>query len=229
MRDIYPAPSPLDIEKAQGPFQRTATQTVGRSRLQWLGWGAAVVALLAGCATPLPPAPPPPPAPPAPPPAVVEVPPAPPEPVGALSYAKTPREYRKDAAALLYSKNAGRIFKGVMPPLLYAVGVLQVDLDPRGQVQGLRWMRAPTHAPEVMAEIERMVRQAAPYPVAVNLGHVTYTDTWLWHRSGRFQLDTLTEGQDANAREPDFGDSVTAKKSSTAKKSTHCKAKDAKC
>jgi hypothetical protein len=25
---------------------------------------------------------------------------------------------------------------------------------------------------------------------------VTYTDTWLWHQSGRFQLDTLTEGQD---------------------------------
>jgi protein TonB len=24
---------------------------------------------------------------------------------------------------------------------------------------------------------------------------VTYTDTWLWHSSGRFQLDTLTEGQ----------------------------------
>jgi hypothetical protein len=26
-------------------------------------------------------------------------------------------------------------------------------------------------------------------------GRVTYTDTWLWDKSGRFQLDTLTEGQ----------------------------------
>jgi hypothetical protein len=25
---------------------------------------------------------------------------------------------------------------------------------------------------------------------------VVYTDTWLWHKSGKFQLDTLTEGQD---------------------------------
>jgi protein TonB len=24
---------------------------------------------------------------------------------------------------------------------------------------------------------------------------VTWTDTWLWDESGRFQLDTLTEGQ----------------------------------
>jgi periplasmic protein TonB len=136
---------------------------------------------------------------------VVEPAPLPPEPVGALSYAKTPREYRRDAAAHLYGLNSDRIFKGRMPPLLYAVGTLEVDLDPRGMVTKTSWMRAPKHAPEVMADIERSVRAAAPYPVAVNLGHVTYTDTWLWHKSGRFQLDTLTEGQDAKAPEPDAG------------------------
>jgi hypothetical protein len=56
-------------------------------------------------------------------------------------------------------------------------------------------MRAPTQAPEVMADVERSVRAAAPFPVPVKMGRVTYTDTWLWHKSGRFQLDTLTEGQ----------------------------------
>jgi hypothetical protein len=30
----------------------------------------------------------------------------------------------------------------------------------------------------------------------MRLGKVTYTDTWLWDKSGHFQLDTLTEGQD---------------------------------
>ena len=82
-----------------------------------------------------------------------------------------------------------------MPPLLYAVGVLQVNIDKLGNVTGLNWMRAPAQAPEVMAEIERSVRQAATYPAPVQMGAVTYTDTWLWHKSGRFQLDTLTEGQ----------------------------------
>ena len=82
-----------------------------------------------------------------------------------------------------------------MPPMLYAVGVLQVDIDARGQVLRTRWMRAPTQAPEVIAEIERTVRQAAPFPVPRRLGQVTYTDVWLWDKSGRFQLDTLTEGQ----------------------------------
>ncbi len=114
---------------------------------------------------------------------------------GQMSGASNPRDYRRDAANHLYGQNANRIFKGKMPPLLYAIGVLQVDVDGRGRVTATRWMRAPSHAPEVMAEIERTVRQAAPYPAPARMGHVTYTDTWLWHKSGKFQLDTLTEGQ----------------------------------
>lgn len=111
------------------------------------------------------------------------------------SSATTPRAYRRDAASHLYSRNSGRIFKGVMPALLYAIGVLEVEIDRSGYVSSIYWMRAPTHAPEVIAEIERMVRQAAPYPAPARMGRVTYTDTWLWDKSGLFQLDTLTEGQ----------------------------------
>ena len=112
------------------------------------------------------------------------------------SNAATPRAYRADAASHLYANNSERIYKGRMPPLLYAIGVLQVEVDGRGNVRHLDWMRAPKHAPEVIAEIERTVRAAAPFPVPARMGKVVYTDTWLWHKSGRFQLDTLTEGQD---------------------------------
>ena len=59
----------------------------------------------------------------------------------------------------------------------------------------MHWMRAPSHAPEVIAEIERTVLVAAPYPAATRLGKVTWTDTWLWDEGGHFQLDTLSEGQ----------------------------------
>jgi protein TonB len=112
------------------------------------------------------------------------------------SQAVNPRAYRADAAQHLYALNQDRIWKGRMPPLLYAVGVLQVEVDGQGQVRNLSWMRAPSHAPEVVAEIEKTVRRAAPFPVPARMGKVVYTDTWLWHKSGRFQLDTLTEGQD---------------------------------
>lgn len=155
---------------------------------------AGLAVFFAGCASTPPP-----------PPAVVRVPaPLPQAPVVVappvatptlVSNAVTPRAYRQDAASHLYERNLKRVYRGKMPPLLYAVGVLQVEVDGMGLVTSTSWMRAPNHAPEVMAEIERTVRLAAPYPAPVRMGRVTYTDTWLWHKSGLFQLDTLTEGQ----------------------------------
>jgi protein TonB len=112
-----------------------------------------------------------------------------------ISVADTPLAYRHDAAAHLYGKNSDRIFKGIMPPFLYAIGVIQLEVDEHGQLTSLTWMREPVHAPEVVAEIERTVRQAAPFPAPVKLGRATYIETWLWDVSGRFQLHTLTEGQ----------------------------------
>jgi periplasmic protein TonB len=119
---------------------------------------------------------------------------------GPVSLAKTPKEYRRDAAKHLYGKNKDRVYRGRMPPLLYAVGTLHVGVNSAGMVDYVYWMRAPSHAPEVMAEIEKMVKAAAPYPASTELGGVVYTDTWLWDKSGRFQLDTLTEGQDGEVR-----------------------------
>ena len=128
--------------------------------------------------------------------------PAPPPPPGAqlpppahISHAGTPLDYRKDGARHLYAQNGHRIYKGKMPPLMHAVGVLQVYVDGRGHVGNISWMRAPSHAPDVMREIERTVRAAAPFPAPLRMGGVTYTEVWLWDKSGHFQLDTLTEGQ----------------------------------
>jgi len=106
------------------------------------------------------------------------------------------RAYRQDCAMHLYTLNIERIYQGRMRPLLYAVGVLRVEIAPGGQVSGVDWLRAPSHAPEVMADIERTIRQAAPFPAPAGPDKVAYTDTWLWDKSGQFQLDTLTEGQD---------------------------------
>lgn len=111
------------------------------------------------------------------------------------SAAADPKAYRKDAAAHIYANNPARIYKGKLPPLLYAIGVLEVDIDAQGRVGKIFWKRAPSQAPEVMAEIEKIVRAAAPFPVPARMGKVTYTDVWLWDEDGKFQLDTLTEGQ----------------------------------
>ena len=153
------------------------------------GGAAVLLAVLQGCGTP-----------PAPPLSQHPEPATPSKPLdtraGSTSQARNPKDYRRDAARHLYALQAEKIYKGRLPPMLYAVGVLNVDIDRRGQVQAVNWMRAPKHAPEVMAEIEKMVRSAAPYPAPQHMAKVTYTDVWLWHKSGKFQLDTLTEGQD---------------------------------
>lgn len=141
----------------------------------WGGWAATIAAVLSACGV---------------------SPHAPPSAGNAgTSAASNPRAYRQDAAKHLYAHNAHRIYQGQLPPMLYAVGTLQVNLGRKGEVRSFNWMRRPSHAPEVVREIERMVRAAAPFPVASRLGYVTYTDTWLWDKSGQFQLDTLTEGQ----------------------------------
>jgi protein TonB len=153
----------------------------------------ALVALLAACAAPVPTPPPAEPvlettAPPPEAPVAVEPPPI------YVSHAVTPRDYRRDGAQHIYGKNAHRIFKGKMPPLLQGVGTMQLELDHRGQIVTMNWMRPPSH-PGAKAEIERTIQEAAPYPAPVRMGRVYYVDTWLWDKSGQFQLDTLTEGQ----------------------------------
>ena len=188
-------------------------------RLTWqracLGPLMCLVVWLAGCVAPpkpVPPAPPvlPPPVQPAPPepvappepqpepapavivapePEVVEAPPT------LVSGASNPRDYRKDAGKHLYQKYPGRVFPGKLPPMLQAVGVLELDIGKRGEVLALRWTRAPRQVPKVMAEIESMVHAAAPFPAPMRMGQISYTEVWLWHKSGRFQLDSLTEGQ----------------------------------
>ncbi|TSE29665.1 hypothetical protein [Tepidimonas charontis] len=122
---------------------------------------------------------------------------------GPISLANTEREYRRDGAHHLYGRYAERVYPGKLPPLLQAVGVMRVHIGSRGDVRHIEWMRAPDHVPHVKAEIERLVREASPFPAPHQLGSVVYTETWLWDRSGRFQLDTLSEGQlDRSAPRP---------------------------
>ena len=112
------------------------------------------------------------------------------------STARNPLAYRMDGARHIYRKFPDRIFTGKLPRMVLAVGVVHIDIDAHGEVTAIHWARSPKNSPRVAIEIEQLVRAAAPYPAPVHLGSVSYTETWLWDKSGRFQLDTLTQGQD---------------------------------
>jgi hypothetical protein len=68
-------------------------------------------------------------------------------------------------------------------------------VDSTGKVTGVYFSRTPSHAPEVAPMIEKLIKDASPLPNPGKVGAHTYVDTWLWDKSGQFQLDTLTLGQ----------------------------------
>lgn len=114
-----------------------------------------------------------------------------------LITAQTPaiRTYRKIGARHIYNKYANRIYKGKLPPLVYAVVVVETDIDATGKVTNVTFSRTPSHAPEVAPMIAEMIKAASPLPSPGKLGGHTYVDTWLWDRSDKFQIDSLTQGQ----------------------------------
>ncbi|VWX55633.1 conserved exported hypothetical protein [Burkholderiales bacterium 8X] len=105
------------------------------------------------------------------------------------------KAYRKLGARHIYDKYPKRIYKGKIPPLVYAVVVTETDIDATGKVVGVHFSRTPSHAPEVSGKIAELIKDASPLPNPGKVGAHTYVDTWLWDKSGNFQLDTLTLGQ----------------------------------
>jgi periplasmic protein TonB len=77
---------------------------------------------------------------------------------------------------------------------LYGIAIIETTIGPQGEVQDVRVVRQPAAA-EVTPWAVGMIKAAAPFPAPAKMGSVTYSDIWLVHKSGRFQLDTLTEGQ----------------------------------
>ena len=113
---------------------------------------------------------------------------------GVSSDADSDEAYRADAAKHLYASYPMRVFKGRMPPLLYGIMVVETEVDAQGQILDVR-VRRPPAAPEVAPWVVAMIRKAGPFPPPARLGKAVYVDIWLVHKSGNFQLDTLTEGQ----------------------------------
>jgi periplasmic protein TonB len=105
--------------------------------------------------------------------------------------------YRVDGARHIYESYPHRIYKGKLPPLVHAIVVVETVLDAEGKPVSINVLRAPSHAPDVTAAVREMIRRVSPLPAPTRMpgSTVAYTETWLMDRSGRFQLDTLSEGQ----------------------------------
>jgi hypothetical protein len=110
--------------------------------------------------------------------------------------AATLDDYRIEAARHIYDCFPGRVYLGVLPPLIYGVITVEADIDDKGQIAALNVVRKP--AAEVIEPwVLAMVRRAAPFPPPTRLpgGTVRLVETFFVDRSGLFQTHSLTEGQ----------------------------------
>jgi periplasmic protein TonB len=112
-----------------------------------------------------------------------------------VSEAKTPQEYRRDAARRVYDSFPQHIHRGKLPPLMYAIAITETDVDANGKVLDVRLTREPAAAKEVGPWVVALLRRIGQFPAPARLARVTYKEIWLVDKSGKFQLDTLTEGQ----------------------------------
>lgn len=112
-----------------------------------------------------------------------------------VSMAADPRAYKVDAARHFYDEYRSRIFRGRLPPLIHAVVVVETTVDENGRASRVDLVRGPSHAPDVSAAVIQAIRRAQlPKPGRL-AGNFKFTEIWLVTKDGRFQLDSLTEGQ----------------------------------
>jgi hypothetical protein len=116
---------------------------------------------------------------------------APPE-----SQQEVEEEFRIDASRHLYACYPTRVFRGTLPPLLYGVMTVEIELDARGHVGAVTTVRPPA-ADEVAPWMVAMIRRASPFPAPARFpgGRLRFTETFFVDKTGLFQTFTLTEGQ----------------------------------
>jgi periplasmic protein TonB len=107
--------------------------------------------------------------------------------------------YRKDAARHVYASYPASVHKGKLPAMMYAVMITDTEIDASGQVQAVKVVRPPAAASEVTPWVVGLIQRASPFPppAALTSGGkaAVYREIWLVDKTGKFQVDSLTEGQ----------------------------------
>lgn len=121
------------------------------------------------------------------------------------------QEFRLDAARHLYACYPMRVYRGKLPPLLYGIIMVELEIDANGTLVGTSVVRKPA-ADEVAPWVLAMIRRASPFPAPVKMAAaagsadatgavrvtgstVKFTETYFVDKSGLFQTMSLTEGQ----------------------------------
>jgi protein TonB len=102
-------------------------------------------------------------------------------------------DYKSQVARHVIEHNPERNYTGMLPPLLPAIVVLRITVDRDGQVQDVFVQRS--RDPDASAIALDSLRRSAPLPppqaLAEGADGVTFSETFLFADSDRFQLRSL--------------------------------------
>jgi periplasmic protein TonB len=150
--------------------------------------------LLAACGAPTPP--------PEPPAQQQPVAPAPPPQAATpkADAARTPLDrYKRAVAQQILRANAPSTYDGVPPHLLRAVIVLQITVDGKGTLTGIRTLRSRSdeHASAATKSVRAAGLLPAPPRELLRGGQLEFAETWLFRDDGKFQVRSVAEAQTA--------------------------------
>lgn len=126
--------------------------------------------------------------------------PEPPKPTARLaSLNPVLEEWKQRAAERIHQVNRKDLFEGRPEHLLRAVIVVEITVDRQGNVTNSSIRRSPSIA-SLNAAALRQLRNASPLPsppvALISRGALTYQETWLVRKDGRFQLRSLALPQE---------------------------------
>jgi len=109
-----------------------------------------------------------------------------PSPVGPVSLATTPRAYRVDAASHLYGPlHRSHLSRASCRRCSTPSACWRWTLTPRAGWPICAGCAHPARPRGGGRDRTLGASPLRPYPAPLRMGRVTYTDTWLWHKSGK--------------------------------------------
>jgi len=105
--------------------------------------------------------------------------------------------YKTQVARHVIEHNPERNFTGILPPLLPAIVVLRITVDRDGQVQDVFVQRSrdPDASAIALASLRRSTPLPPPQALAQGPDGLTFSETFLFADSDRYQLRSLAAPQ----------------------------------
>ena len=107
---------------------------------------------------------------------------------------RTWKELRDQAGHRLVAANPSGTYTGVVPDILLAIPVLEIELNANGSLRKIEVLRAPGQAPETLQMAMDAVRRAAPFGDVSRLPKPwKFAETFLYRDDRKFKPRSLEQ------------------------------------